>query len=610
MMPGMDDPTAVVRSLYRDREERFAEEQRLAERRSLWVSNLRALLFLGAAACAVVGLWGDLRAVWLGAAALLMAAFVAAVVHHADVDRRVSQARCLTRLQRDALSRLRRDFGSIPLPRTPGAEDTPPAADDLDLLGPRSLLHLLGTAHTFHGQVVLTRWILEPAEPHRIRERQRAVDELAGQLDERHEVAVKTAAIGGEDPEPFLTWAEGESWLRQRPWLVWSARLLAAVTIGLIVLDILDLIRPWLWTAPVAINLLLTRVLGARTRGTLAAASLGERAFRRYAELLVWVGDARWRSPLLTDLQRALATDRRSAVHALKRLDRLAGLADLRSSGMAHLPIQAVTLWDVHVLEALERWQHDAGHQVRSWMEAVGELEALCSLAALRHDHPHWCFPDLVEGGPAQLLATQVAHPLIEPRASVANDVAIGPPGTFLLVTGSNMSGKSTLLRAIGVNVVLAQAGAPVCAQSMQLPPMRLGTSFRVQDSLADGVSYFMAELQRLKEIVDLADGTDEQPVLLFLLDEILLGTNVVERQIAVQRVIGHLLRQPTIGAIATHDLTLAEVEACQPVHFIETFRDDGDRPRMTFDYLLRPGVSPTTNALKLLRMVGLTLEE
>jgi len=602
MMHRMSDPTASVCRLYDDREERFAGELRRAKRRSLWIANLRAVLFVAAAACAVAGLWGGTRVAWLVAASIALLGFAAAVAHHADVDRLVARARTLVRLQREARSRLLRAFDDAPLPSAP--EPATPIAHDLDLLGPRSLHHLLSTAHTFHGQATVARWLVEPATPAEIRQRQQAVDELARQLDGRHEVAVRTAAIGGASPEPFLAWAEGKPWLAQRPWLVWLARALATLTVALIVLDLLDLIRPWLWTAPVAINLGITRALLKRTRATLSAASLGERAFRRYAELLEWIGETRWHSSLLVTMRGELASDRQSAVHALRRLDRLAGLADLRSSGMAHLPIQAVTLWDVHVMAALERWQREAGRQVRQWMEAVGELEALGALAALCHDHPHWCFPDLVDG--ERLVAEGLGHPLLDPRTCVANDLEIGPPGTFLLVTGSNMSGKSTLLRAVGVNVVLAQAGAPVCARSMQLPPLRLGTSFRVQDSLADGVSYFMAELQRLKEIVDLAAARQDGTSLLFLLDEILLGTNVVERQIAVQRVIGHLTQQPAIGAIATHDLTLAEAEACQPVHFVETFRDDGERTEMTFDYVLRPGVSPTTNALKLLQMVGL----
>ena len=196
----------------------------------------------------------------------------------------------------------------------------------------------------------------------------------------------------------------------------------------------------------------------------------------------------------------------------------------------------------------------------------------------------------------------------------MCNDVQVGPPGTFLLVTGSNMSGKSTLLRALGVNVVLAQAGGPVCATAMSLPPLVVRSSIRVQDSLERGVSYFMAELQRLKEVVDAAEQVREAGAgtLLFLLDEILHGTNTAERQIAARRVILHLVAQGAIGAVSTHDLTLAQggeiAAAGQPVHFTEDFQEGPDGPLMTFDYRLRPGLAPSTNALKLMEIVGLRL--
>ena len=238
--------------------------------------------------------------------------------------------------------------------------------------------------------------------------------------------------------------------------------------------------------------------------------------------------------------------------------------------------------------------------------------------------------------------ATGLGHPLLADKNRVANDITVGPAGTVLLVTGSNMSGKSTLLRAMGTNVALAQAGGPACAASLTLPPVVLATSMRIDDSLEQGVSFFMAELRRLKEIVDLAvrygpgpDGTgmhktgshDTDPhhkkqydngshihcrcrTVLYLLDEILLGTNSVERHIAVERVLGHLLRQGAIGAITTHDLELADSpalkEACQPVHFRETFVSENGNQRMKFDYHLHPGVATTRNALKLLEMVGL----
>jgi DNA mismatch repair ATPase MutS len=294
-------------------------------------------------------------------------------------------------------------------------------------------------------------------------------------------------------------------------------------------------------------------------------------------------------------------------------------LADTRYS-VFHLPLQLLFLWDFHVLALLERWQRDFGARARGWLGALGDLEALAALAGLAHDNPGWAFPRVAEREaqrPATLEARGLGHPLLAAGARVPNDVTLGPPGTFLLVTGSNMSGKSTLLRAIGVNVVLAQAGGPVCAESLALPPLDLATSLLIEDSLADGISFFMAELLRIRQVVDAADRAEsagnEGRVLLYLLDEILRGTNTRERQIAVRRVLGHLLSQGALGAVSTHDLELAEIPelaaACRPVHFRESLAPEAERegqPVMTFDYKLREGVATTANALQLLDLVGL----
>jgi DNA mismatch repair ATPase MutS len=241
----------------------------------------------------------------------------------------------------------------------------------------------------------------------------------------------------------------------------------------------------------------------------------------------------------------------------------------------------------------------------------LGKFEALCSLAGLTADQPQWTMPE-VDVSADRLQARGLGHPLLPSETCVANDVEVGPAGSFLLVTGSNMSGKSTLLRAIGVNAALAQAGAPVCAEQFLMPPVTLATSMRIRDSLEAGVSFYMAELMRLKEIVDLARDGDSQKgrAILYLLDEILLGTNSKERHIAVASVLRHLLHRGTIGAISTHDLDLATSEsldgACRCVHFSETLHDDNSECPMTFDYKLRPGVTTTSNALKLLKIVGL----
>jgi DNA mismatch repair ATPase MutS len=246
-------------------------------------------------------------------------------------------------------------------------------------------------------------------------------------------------------------------------------------------------------------------------------------------------------------------------------------------------------------------------------LEALGRFEVLAALAGAKHDHPGWAFPEVTPEAD-RLEARGLGHPLIPDGRRVANDVTVGPPGTFLLVTGSNMSGKSTLLRSLGVNAALAQAGGPVCAAALRMPPARLATSVLVEDSLAAGVSFFLAELKRIRRVVDAADRSRSEGAagitVLYLLDEILRGTNSAERQVAVRRVVLHLVRQGAIGAISTHDLELATVpglaERCVPVHFRETLHPGGDGPAMTFDYRLRPGVATTVNALRLLEMVGL----
>ena len=260
----------------------------------------------------------------------------------------------------------------------------------------------------------------------------------------------------------------------------------------------------------------------------------------------------------------------------------------------------------------LDRWRRSSGAVARGWIEALGEIEALSGLGSLAHDHPDWVFPtwhesDTVTG----INAPGVGHPLLGDDECVRNDLEVGPPGSFLLVTGSNMSGKSTLLRAIGANCILAGVGAPVCAAKLEMPRVRIFTSMSIEDSLSQGVSLFMAQLLRVRSIVEAArmQAGDEGPVL-YLLDEMLHGTNSSERQIAARAVLRHLLEQVAIGVVSTHDLALADApdlaEVATCVHFRETVHREGGTTRLEFDYLMRPGLAQTSNALALLEAVGL----
>jgi DNA mismatch repair ATPase MutS len=369
-----------------------------------------------------------------------------------------------------------------------------------------------------------------------------------------------------------------------------------------------------LWGVPLLVNLLIGATAARQAYATIAEVVTEQRALTAYAGQLDVLAGADFIGPALRHLQAQLGAGERGAPAMLRRLGRLTGMA-IPPSSMLYVPIQALTLWDVHVLFALERWKRDGGREARRWLETLGEAEALAALAGLRRDNPDWTFPSIEREGEAYR-ASLLGHPLLHDDSRVRNDVTIGPPGTFLLVTGSNMSGKSTLLRAVGVNAVLAQAGGAVCAAALALPPVALWTSARVQDSLERGVSFFLAELQRLKLIVDAATQAREQggPRVMYLLDEILQGTNTAERSVAARRVIAYLADQGAIGAVSTHDLALGDdprlAQSAVSVHFTDTVGEGPDAPPMSFDYQLRPGVATTTNALRLMRLIGLELED
>jgi DNA mismatch repair ATPase MutS len=260
-------------------------------------------------------------------------------------------------------------------------------------------------------------------------------------------------------------------------------------------------------------------------------------------------------------------------------------------------------LWPLHFAFAIERWRARSGADVARWLEVVGELEALSSLAGYAYEQPDDPFPTVVDSG-AEVSATQLGHPLLPAATCVRNDLALGGDLRLYVVSGSNMSGKSTMLRTLGVNVVLALAGAPVRAQAMQLSPLQVGATLRIQDSLAEGASRFYAEITRLKQLVDLSR---EQPPLLFLLDEILAGTNSHDRRIGAEAVVRGLVERGTIGLVTTHDLALADVATAlgpraRNVHFEDKMVDD----QLRFDYRMRDGVVQHSNAIALMRAVGL----
>jgi DNA mismatch repair ATPase MutS len=307
--------------------------------------------------------------------------------------------------------------------------------------------------------------------------------------------------------------------------------------------------------------------------------------------------------PLLAELKARLLKSGSPPSAAMARLERVLGWFELRHNGLVYPFVNLLTLWDVHCTLALERWRETVRGTLPDWFEVLGEMEALSSLAGLAHDETDFTFPEVRVDGPL-FVAEALAHPLIEAGRRVANDVSLETKGTALLVTGSNMSGKSTLLRAMGLSAVLAYAGGPACASRLRIAPMTIRTSVRVSDSLERGVSHFLAEVKKLSAVLEASQG--EKPVF-FLLDEVLHGTNSRERQIGARWLLSELLKRGAVGAVSTHDeelcrLTPELMNRVRLVHFRETVEDG----KMTFDFRLREGPVKAGNALRVMHLAGL----
>jgi hypothetical protein len=601
-----------MRAFYEERRNRFGTASELEASRSRRLGWARITVFgVGFAAYVISDISSGAVAGWaLGALGLALIAFVFLVVWHRRVRGRERWLRALTEVNRVVLARLDRDWKA--LPRTPetSTEADHPYAQDLDVCGDASLLRLLTTVTVPPGQATLREWLLKPAPWEEVLLRQEAVRELAPQVDLRQRFEVTGRLLDPPDSpslEEFLSWAEEEPWLPRHPWMRVGALVLPVLSAGLMVMYLRGPLHgPW-WLFSLAAAFALASTHRRRIHSLMDAASGGQERFGRYAALMALFLETEAEAPILRTLRGRVSSGNHGAPTELRRLGRLVGWADVRLSGMAHGPLQALLAWDIHVLGALERWKRRAGPHVRNWLGGLGELEALLALAALSADHPDWCFPVMTSSGDPTVRARGLGHPLLPPSTCVCNDVEVGPPGSFLFVTGSNMSGKSTLLRAIGINSVLAQAGAPVCAREMTLTPLAVQTSMRTADSLSEGVSQYMAELKRIQRVVK---GARDANGVLYLLDEPLQGTNEAERRVANRTILGHLLQAGAIGAVATHDLQLDGTprleKAARAVHLEGQVREGETGPQLTFDYRLRPGRATSTNALALLRAVGL----
>ena len=572
------------------------------ESRHVLVSNLRLALV----ALAVLLLWLGLSRHVLGAAWVLapVGLFLALLVAHARILNARDRALRARRYYDRGVSRL---DGSWKGAGADGARynEGHPYARDLDLFGPASLFQLLNTARTESGEDTLADWLRAPASPSDIALRQAAVVELRGCLDFREALAVFAADARVSRTGVLARWAAtmpaGLGPLQAR--VLAACAAVTAVVVGLMLIDRLPTLTAIAW---VSVQGVLALVWRRKVRQALGSVDAAAYDLALLAGLLERIEDARFSSPRLSALHDALHDGLKAGgMPPSRRIAQLQWYLAARDSLRNEFvrPFALLLLVRSQSAVAIDRWHAAHRAHLEGWLQAVGEFEALASLATYAFEHPDDPFP-VVESGPPLFDARALAHPLIASGVAVRNDVRIGGGHPHvLIVSGSNMSGKSTLLRAMGANVVLALAGAPVRARSMRVSPLTIGATIRVQDSLEDGQSRFYAEILRIRDIVAAAGRGPG----LFLLDEILHGTNSHDRRIGAAAIVQALVNAGAIGLVTTHDLALAALTdalgaQARNIHFEDRIEDGV----MRFDYLMRDGVVTRSNALELMRAVGL----
>ena len=580
---------------------------RLATQQSIWQAaqkrsddlwRWRRILFVALLILVAAALTSALSAFWSALPVLL---FIVLVVKHQRVAETLERSSRAKQYYGYALARLHGEWMGKGNAGERFKNAAHAYAEDLDIFGSGSLFELLCTARTRAGEERLAAWLLAPATFDEIRTRQEAVNELRTKLDLRADLALL-----GDDVNTGVHHAELAAWGDQPARFTSRALQIVGVALGILTLAAVVVWfagfgRQFVLAAFLAETIFLLYVRGETGR-VISELERPNRDLRLLAQVLARVEAEQFVSPALARLRVALDTNGLAPSQQLAQLHRLGEILDW-CKNQFFAPFAFVLMIPTHVAIAVERWKQDCGPQVAHWLDALAEFEALNSLAGYAYEHPNDPFPELVENVPL-FDGAQIGHPLIAEARCIRNDVTLTAQQSLLIVSGSNMSGKSTLMRTIGINVILALAGAPVRAKRLRLSRLNVGAAIHIQDSLQAGASRFYAEITRLRQVVEL---TQAELPLLFLLDEILSGTNSHDRRIGAAAVIKCLVERGALGLVTTHDLALTKIAEelkgrARNVHFQDELKDGV----MHFDYRMHDGVVERSNALELMRAVGL----
>ncbi len=583
-------------------------QRRLADRntraefldtRSSQISNLRLLAF---AAIAIV-LWLVLKEMvspwWLLAPVFC---FAASVVWHDRVIRALTNAQRAKRVYAWGIARAEDRWSQFGRRGERFRATGHVYAEDLDIFGEQSLFQLLSTARTRMGEDTLAAWLLAPAKVEVVLERQKAIAELRDRLDFREQLAVAGEDIPPDfDPAKLLAWAEGPNLLHNTATRIAAPILAVAATAAITVAFWKALFAPL--AAVFAIELAIQFHYRRRIQQVIASVEGAGESVMLFSTLVKIIEQGQFECPLLQRLRRRLGSGAEMASRALAAFGTRIDLVDSRHNLILRV-LNIPWLYELQTAFVLEGWRHRHGPHIRGWLDTIGEMEALLSLAAFSYEHPGDPFPEVDGSAGPHFKGESLGHPLIATDRNVRNSTSLDLAMRALVVSGSNMSGKSTYLRTIGLNAILAMAGSTVRAKQLKLSPLQVGSSLHVLDSLQTGRSGFASELDRLRQIMSLMESG--LPVL-FLVDELLHGTNSHDRLIGGQALLRAFLAHGAVGVVTTHDLSITEIPSdlanlVRNAHFEDRVEDG----RMIFDYVLRSGVVARSNALELMRSIGL----
>lgn len=530
--------------------------------------------------------------------------FICLVVRHNKEKHTQKYISALHKVNDDAIKRIKGDWKSFVDTGAEFQDENHSFANDLDLFGQGSLYQWINTAKTHMGRQKLKDYFTKPCRnKDEIYRRQEAVDELACKLWWRQRFMAEgmVASAHNHNPELLHNWVQEKKEFYLKPQVVIGVRLLPVLSITLGILYLTSNITYHFPLIMLGIQTLILKFKNKERSKSLNTVYRYKDNIKTYRQMLKHFEKKHFKSVYLKELKNNLmGSEKYNAFQQIDRLEKIVEYISNRSNAL-FIFINILLLWDYQCMIALERWKSKSGALINIWLDTIGEVEALSSLAVIRYDNPDWAIPEIT-CKPSYLRAKHMGHPLLTSKR-VSNDLSIEPPTQVLLITGSNMSGKSTLLRTAGINLILAYIGAPVCAESFHCSIMNIHTCMRISDNLEKSISSFYAELLRIKDIVKAAKG--EQ--VFFLLDEIFKGTNSEDRHEGAKILIKKLLKDGGIGLVSTHDLELGILEEesnkkIRNYHFQENYKNN----EIYFDYKLRPGVSTTRNAMYLIKMIGI----